>query len=70
MGVLRARCRRSKKKLRVDDRSKMSVGFVIARKIAASGTKAKHFFSEAVEKVTKAIRDDLQGLITKAERKV
>ena len=48
----------------------MSVGFVIARKIAASGTKAKHFFSEAVEKVTKTIRDDLQGLITKAERKV
>lgn len=60
----------AKKKLRVDDRSKMSVGFVIARKIAASGTKAKHFFSEAVEKVTKTIRDDLQGLITKAERKV
>ena len=60
----------AKKKLRVDDRSKMSVGFVIARKIAASGTKAKHFFSEAVEKVSKTIKDDLKNLITKAERKV
>ena len=49
---------------------KMTVGFFIAKKIAESGTKAKHFFSEAVEKVTKTIRDDLQGLITKAERKV
>ena len=60
----------AKKKLRVDDKRKMTVGFFIAKKIAESGTKAKHFFSEAVEKVSKTIRDDLQGLITKAERKV
>ena len=60
----------AKKKLRVDDKRKMTVGFFIARKIAESGTKGKHFFSEAVETVSKTIKDDLKGLITKAERKI
>ena len=60
----------AKKKLRVDDERKMTAGFFIAKKIAESGTKAKHFFSEAVDEISKTIRDDLQGLITKAERKI
>ena len=60
----------AKKKLRVDDERKMTVGFLIAKKIAESGTKAKHFFSEAVAEVSKTIKDDLKNLITKAERKI
>lgn len=60
----------AKKKLGVDDKDKMSVGYVIARKIAASGTKAKHFFSEAIETVSKTLKEDLDNLITRAERKV
>ena len=60
----------AKKKLGIDDKVKMSVGYVIARKIAASGTKAKHFFSEAIETVSKTLKEDLDNLITRAERKV
>ena len=60
----------AKKKLGIDDKVKMSVGYVIARKIAASGTKAKHFFSEAIETVSKSLKEDLDNLITRAERKV
>ena len=60
----------AKKKLRVDDKEKMSVGYFIARKIYYFGTKGKHFFSEAIETVSKTLKEDLDNLITRAERKV
>ena len=60
----------AKKKLRVPDKDKMSVGFLIARKIAMRGTKAKNFFSEATESVMNKIEDSLNNIINKAERRI
>lgn len=60
----------AKKKLRVPDKDKMSVGFLIARKIAMHGTKAKNFFSEATETVMSKIEDSLNNIINKAELRI
>lgn len=57
----------AKKKLRVSDKDKMSVGFVMARKIARRGTKGKHFFSSALETSKKYMEEQLEKAMNEAQ---
>lgn len=60
----------AKKKLRVPDKDKMGVGFVIARKIARQGTKGKHFFSAALDTCKKYMEEQIEKALNKAENDV
>lgn len=55
----------AKKKLRVDDKRKMSVGYLVARKIARKGTRPNPFLKPAFDKVTKALGEDVARAVKK-----